>query len=72
MTNRESVAHRTRKPFVPPSDAIRAAALIDRQEALTEQYRGLGEASYRRRLEIESELSAIRRDLARLGSAPSD
>ncbi len=71
MTNRESVAHRTRKPFVPPSNAIRVAALIDRQEVLTDQYRCVGEASYRRRLEIESELSAIRRDLARLGFAPS-
>jgi hypothetical protein len=52
-----------------PSDAIRAAALIDRQEALTEQYRCVGKASYRRRLEIEAELSAIRRDLERLGFA---
>jgi hypothetical protein len=69
MTNGESVAHRTRKSFVPPSDAIRAAALIDRQEALTEQYRCVGKASYRRRLEIEAELSAIRRDLERLGIA---
>ncbi len=71
MMNRES-AHRTRKALLPPSDAIPAAALIDREEALTEQYHSVGEPSYRRRLDIESELSAIRRDLARLGFAPSD
>ena len=71
MTNWGSVAQRTGKSFVPPSDAMRAVALIDRQTVLKEQYRRVGEASYRLRLEIESELSSIRRDLARLGVAPA-
>ena len=49
------------------SDAIRAARLIEREEALTDESRLLGEASYRRRLQIEQELCDIRRELARLG-----
>jgi hypothetical protein len=36
-----------------------------------EQFRRSGAVSYRRRLEIEEELSEIRRDLARLGFASS-
>ena len=48
----------------PPNTAAR---LLDLEELLTEQLRLLGGASYRRRLEIEIELSEIRRDLERLG-----
>ena len=48
-----------------------AALLLDLEELLTDQLRVLGGASYRRRLEIESELSDVRRQLERLGFAPS-
>jgi hypothetical protein len=56
-----------RRSFVPPSEAIRAAALIEREEMLVEEIRFVGEASYRRRQEIELELSDIRRGLELLG-----
>ena len=49
------------------SDAIRAADLIEREEALNDESRLLCEASYRRRLEIDQELCDIRRELERLG-----
>jgi hypothetical protein len=45
------------------------ALLLDLEELLL-QIRSLGRASYRRRLEIEAEISAIRRDLTRLGYEP--
>jgi hypothetical protein len=51
----------------PHSDAVRAAALLDRQELLIEQVRFMSEASYRRRQEIDLELCDIRRELGRLG-----
>jgi hypothetical protein len=72
MTNPTPIAFRTRKPFAPPSQTSRAATLLDlldREELLMEQARSIGEGSYRRRLEIEAELSEIRRDLKRLGFA---
>jgi hypothetical protein len=48
-----------------------AARLLDLEEMLIEQLRLLGGASYRRRLEIELELSEVRRDLQRLGFSRS-
>ena len=48
-----------------------AALLVDLEERLSEQLRLLGGASYRQRLEIEAELSDIRRELERLGFAHS-
>ena len=56
-----------RRSFVPPLDAMRAAALIEREEMLIDEIRFVSEASYRRRQEIEVELSGIRRELERLG-----
>lgn len=56
-----------RASFAPPSDAMRAAALVEREEMLTEEIRFLCEASYRRRQEIELELCDIRRNLELLG-----
>jgi hypothetical protein len=47
-----------------------AAALRELEALLRERLRFLGGASYRQRLQIEDELSEIRRDLERLGSAP--
>ena len=58
-----------RRSFIPPSDAMRAAALIEREETLVDELRLVDGASYRRRQEIELELSKIRRDLELLGSA---
>jgi hypothetical protein len=57
--------HRTENPL--PTVAIRATNLLNRKEVLIEEIRLLGEASYRRRLEIEVELTEIRRELERLG-----
>ena len=54
--------------ILPSSEA--KALLLDLEELLL-QTRSLGRASYRRRLEIEAEISAIHRDLARLGYEPS-
>ena len=59
--------HTIRRSFVRPSDATRAAALIEREEMLVDEIRFVDEASYRRRQEIELELSDIRRDLELLG-----
>jgi hypothetical protein len=59
--------NRSRRSLPPSSDAFRAAALLEREELLVERARWAGEASYRHRLEIEEELSEIRRELARLG-----
>ncbi len=59
--------HTMRRSFVPPSDAIRAAALIEREEMLVDELRLVDEASYRLRQEIELELSDIHRDLELLG-----
>ena len=50
--------------FLPPSDAL--ALLRDLEERLVE-LRSVGAASYRRRLDIEAELSQIRHDLKSLG-----
>jgi hypothetical protein len=47
------------------------ALLLDLEELLTEQLSLVGEAAYRRRLEIEAELADVRRQLARLGFTPS-
>ena len=49
-----------------PSEARRAAALLDREAHLLEELRLLGSASCRRRLEIDAELLDIRDDLERL------
>jgi hypothetical protein len=46
---------------------MRAAALIEREEMLIDEFRLVGEASYRRRQDIEAELSDIRRGLELLG-----
>ena len=63
--------HRTHKSFAPPSDVMRAAALLERAELLTDQVRFASESSYRRQHQIEEELSEIRRELKRLGFPPS-
>jgi len=55
------------KAFSPPSDTVRAAELLEREELLTEEARHLAGASYRRRCEIEEELSEIHRRLEGLG-----
>ena len=47
------------------------ALLLDLEELLTEQLSLVGEAAFRRRLEIEAELADVRRQLARLGFTPS-
>ena len=52
---------------MPPSDAMRTAALIEREGMLLDEIRFIDEASYRRRQEIELELSDIRRGLKFLG-----
>ena len=55
-----------RRSSVP--DAMRAAALSEREEMLVDEIRFASEApSYRRRQETEVELSDIRRDLELLG-----
>jgi hypothetical protein len=58
-----------------PKESLTQAAplldLLDREERLMEQFRFMDEASYRRRSEIEEELSEIRRALVRLGFARS-
>ena len=56
-----------RRSFAPPSDAMRAAALVEREKMLVDEFRLVGEASYRRRQDIEVELSDIRRGLELLG-----
>jgi hypothetical protein len=56
-----------RRSFAPSSNAMRAAALIEREEILLDEFRLVGEASYRRRQDIEVELSDIRRGLELLG-----
>ena len=58
---------RARRLFSPKSDAITAASLLEREELLLEQFRLIGEASYRRRQEIELELFDVRRRLELLG-----
>ena len=60
------------KSFAAPSDAVRAAALVEREKLLTEQIRIVSHASYRKRLEIEEELSEIRRELKSLGFPPPE
>jgi hypothetical protein len=65
-----ALTSRARTAFAPETDVLRAATLLNREELLMEQCRP-GSASYRRQLEIEEELSEIRRDLARLGFASS-
>ena len=59
-----------RRSFAPPSDAMRGAALIEREEMLVDEFLLVGEASYRRRQDIEVELSDIRRELELLGFPP--
>jgi hypothetical protein len=59
--------HTIRRSFVPPSDAIRAAALVELEEMLCDEIRFVNEASVRRRQKIELELSDIGRDLELLG-----
>jgi hypothetical protein len=55
-----------RRSSVP--DAMRAAALKEREEMLVDEIRFAGEApSYRRRQETEVELSDVRRGLELLG-----
>jgi len=56
-----------RRSFALPLDVVRAAALLEREEILVDEFRLVGEASYRRRQDIEVELSDIRRDLELLG-----
>ena len=54
--------------FPWPSEATRAAALLEREELLTAEARHLPAGSYRRLSEIEDELAQIHRLLERLGS----
>ena len=60
----------TSRSFAYPSDAMRAAALIEREEMLVDEFLLIGEASDRRRQDIEVELSDIRRGLELLGFPP--
>jgi len=46
---------------------MRVADLLEREKQLAEELRFAGDASYRRRAEIEEELAEIGRELARLG-----
>jgi hypothetical protein len=62
---------RTQKSFQPPADAMTAAELQKREEELTEELRVAGDGSYRKRVEIEEELSEIRRKIELLGLPPS-
>ena len=55
--------------FSPQSHG--AALLLDLERLLKEQLDLLGGASYQRRLEIDAQLSDVRRELERLGYAPS-
>jgi hypothetical protein len=55
------------KPFSPAPDTA-CAALLEREELLTEEARHLDGASYRRLCEIERELADIHRLLEGLGS----
>ena len=57
----------TRRVLPPPSDAARAAVLLEREELLTKEALGLTGGSYRRRCEIEEELAEIHRLLESLG-----
>jgi hypothetical protein len=74
MTNPTPIALQRGKPFAPPrSQTLRAAAildLLDREDLLMAQLRFIGESSHLRRVEIEAELSRVRRDLGRLGFTP--
>jgi hypothetical protein len=63
-----SSVDRARKRLSPPSDAITADSLLDREELLIEEFRLVGEVSYRRRQEIELELCDLRRGLELLGA----
>jgi hypothetical protein len=56
----------TREEFSPRYAAC-LAALIEREELLSQEVRGLAESSYRRRCAIEGELAEIRRLLEQLG-----
>jgi hypothetical protein len=56
-----------RSSFAPASNTVRAA-LVERERLLIESLRLIGEAPYRHRLKIESELGDIRRRLQRLAS----
>ena len=58
-----------RERFSPRSHS--AALLLDLERLLKEQLDLLGGASYQRRLEIDAQLSDVRRELERLGFAPS-
>jgi hypothetical protein len=71
MTERLPNPNLALKSFAPPSDLMRAAALLEREELLNEEVRFASDSSYRRRLEIEAELSDIRREITRLGFAAS-
>ena len=67
LPNTHRYENTIRRSSVPPSDATRAAALIEREEMLVDEIRFVGEASYRRREEIELDLSDVRRALELLG-----
>jgi hypothetical protein len=67
MTERLPNPNRTLRSFAPPSDLVRSAALLEREELLNEEVRSSSDSSYRRRLEIDAELSQIRRELQGLG-----
>ena len=54
------------------SDAVRAAALLEREEILIEEAQHVDEASYRRCSEINAELAEIHRLLEALGLRSKD
>jgi hypothetical protein len=56
-----------RKVLPPPSEATRAASLLEREQLLAEEVRHLAASSYRRRCEIEDELAEIHLLLEGLG-----
>ena len=56
-----------RRVFQPPSDALTAARLLDREEILIEQARHVSSVTPGRKHQIEEELAEIHRLLEALG-----
>jgi hypothetical protein len=56
-----------RRVLAPPSDAARAATLLEREQLLDEEVRHVAASSDRRRCEIEDELAEIHLLLEGLG-----
>jgi hypothetical protein len=70
MTGQLPNPNRTPKLSELWSDVTRVADLLKREEQLTAELRFVSNASYRRRVKIEEEISCIRRALRQLFSGP--